>query len=271
MRQITIIATLLFFSTLTYSQVTIYYDDNGDITMRDLATHYRVAKVDTVLNKFIGEVNDFWMNDTMMETLNYDLKGYKDGVIKVTYQNGGLKIKGQYLNDLKSGKWVISTKKPLLIDFSGKKIKPNKTIDSLEICLLRKENFNVSQYIRKSDYPYIYSLISKSLSLNNKEDVLTVVEEKPYFPNGMQALGQFISAYIQYPNEALKNNIKGQVIVEFTITEDGSTSNFKIIKSLGYGCEEEAVRVLKLLPDWIPAFQRGKAVRTKFKLPITFE
>lgn len=271
MRRVTILWTLLFIATLTYSQVTIYYDDNCNITMKDLATHYRVAKVDTVLKKFIGEVKDFWGNDTVMIKLTYDLNGTKNGLIKVTNRNGDLRIKGQYLNSDKSGNWEINKQKPVTIDFNSKKKKANQTIDSLEMCLVRKENFSLSHYIKKSDYPDIYSLISKSRSNhNNKEDVFSVVEERPYFPNGMQALGQFISAYIKYPDEALKNNIKGQVIVEFTITEDGSTTDFKVAKSLGYGCDEEAIRVLKLLPDWVPGYQRGRAVRTKFKLPITF-
>jgi periplasmic protein TonB len=271
MRRITILGTLLLITTLTYSQVTVYYDDNCNITMRDLATHYRVAKVDTVLKKFVGEVSDFWGNDTVMIKLTYDLNGNRDGLIKVKSPNGGIKLTGQYSSGDKSGNWEINKEKSVLIDFNGKKVKPNQTIDSLEMCLVRKENFSVSQYIRKSDYPEIYSLISKSSSThNNKEGVFTIVEERPYFPNGMQALGQFIGAYIKYPEEALKNNIKGQVIVEFTITVDGSTTDFKIVKGLGYGCDEEAIRVLKLLPDWVPGYQHGKPVRTKFKLPITF-
>lgn len=239
--------------------------------MRDLATHYRVAKVDTVSKAFVGEVNDFWANDKVMIKIIYDLNGNRDGLIKVMDSNGSIKLTGQYSSGEKSGNWEINKRKPVLIDFNSKKTKSNPTIDSLEMCLTIKENFSVSQYIRKSDYPDIYSLISKSRSYhNNKEGMFTVVEERPYFPNGMQALGQFISAYIKYPEEALKNNVKGQVIVEFTITADGSTTDFKIVKGLGYGCDEEAIRVLKLLPDWVPGYQHGKPVRTKFKLPITF-
>jgi periplasmic protein TonB len=270
MIRIAILCILLSFTALTYAQVTIYYDDNCNITMKDLATHYRVAKVDTALKKFVGEVSDFWGNDTVMIKLTYDANGNRDGLIKVKNVNGGLKIRGQYTNGEKSGNWEIIKRKPVLIDFSNKKIKENKVIDSLEMCLLRKEMFNVSQYIRKSDYPEIYSLVSKSRSSQRKEGMFTVVEERPSFPNGMQALVQFISANIKYPEEALKNNIKGQVIIEFTIAKDGSATDFKIVKSLGYGCDEEAVRVLKLLPDWVPAYQRGKPVSMKFKLPITF-
>ena len=270
-RRVIILATFLLTTTLTYSQVTIYYDGNCNITMKDLSTHYRVANVDTVLKKFTGEVKDFWSNDSVMIKLTYDLYGNKSGLMEVTNPKGGIEIKGQYFKDRKSGNWEIHKSRLELIDFSSKKAKSNLAIDSVEKCLVTKESFSVSEYIRKSDYPDIYSLISKSRSYHsNKPGTWTVVEERPHFPSGMEALGQFIGVYLKYPDEALRNNIKGQVIVEFTITKDGSTTDFKIVKGLGYGCDEEAIRVLKLLPDWVPGYQRGKPVRTKFRLPITF-
>lgn len=236
--------------------------------MRELATHYRIAGVDTMTKKFVGEVSDYWVHDSLMVALTYDQNG-KNGQIKMRSLTGNVELTGQYLGDKREGIWKVIESDTTLIDFSVKKPKPHKTIDSLEECLRIKESFQVSQYIRKADYPEIYSLIFKphsSPTING----WTAVEERPYFPNGTKALGQFIEAFIKYPDEALKNNIKGQVDVQFTITEDGSTSDFKVISGLGYGCDEEAIRVLKLLPDWVPGYQRGKPVRTKFKLTITF-
>ena len=261
---------LLFITEHTYSQVTIYYDDDCNITMRELATHYRVSRVDTVSKKFLGEVRDYWGNDSLMTCLTYDLNGNRSGSIQTRSRNGDLRLNGLYLNGHKAGSWKVFGQKTATIDYGGKKVKLHQRVDSLETCLTKKENFSVSQFIRKSDYPEIYTLVSKSRSAYNKDATWNIIEEEPYFPKGMQALGQFIGAFIIYPEEALTNNIKGQVIVEFTITEDGSTTDFKVIKGLGYGCDEEAVRVLKLLPDWVPGYQHGKAVKTKFKLPITF-
>lgn len=239
--------------------------------MRDLATHYRVAKVDTALGRFVGEVVDYWANDTVMTKLLYDETGNREGPIEMKDAYGHRKLIGQYAKGKKIGPWEIDKGSPLSTDFSDGSVKSNQTIDSLEMRLTWKEQFNVSQYIRKSEYSTIYPLVSRSHSSHiNKEGVFSPVEERAQFPNGMEALGRFISAYINYPEEALRNKRKGQVIVEFTITEDGSTTDFKVIKSLGSGCDEEAIRVLKLLPDWVPAYQRGKAVRTKFRLPISF-
>ena len=257
-------------SSVSFSQVTIYYDGNNNITMRELATHYRIVKVDTVLRKFIGPAKDYWTNDTVMVSLTYDLNGNKEGLVQMFDVTGYLKLSGQYLHDRKEGTWEIKGSTDFTVDFNFKKVKPHPVIDSLEVSLKVKESFAVSKYIRKADYHEIYSLIFTSYSAHRSNGTWTVVEERPYFPNGMETLGKFIGAFIKYPEEALKNNIKGQVVVEFTITEDGSTTDFKIFKGLGYGCDEEAIRVLKLLPDWVPGYQRGKAVRTKFKLPITF-
>lgn len=259
---------VLLISHDVFSQVTIFYDDGCAITIRELATHYRVAKVDTATKKFEGVVDDYWNNDTVMVSLRYNQTG-KSGPIRVQHFNGIIKLAGQYVKDNRSGVWKMNGLKDS-IDFNDRKVKPNQMIDSLETCLKVKESFRVSPYIRKADYPEIYSLVSKSYSLYNNKAEWNIVEEHPYFPNGMEALGVFIEAFIKYPDEALKNNIKGQVIIEFTISEDGSTTDHKVIKGLGFGCDEEALRVLKLLPDWVPGYQNGKAVRTKFRLPITF-
>ncbi len=264
----------LFSLTLTitqcFGQTVIYYDDNAYITVRELATHYRIAKVDTVKKKFVGPIKDYWPNDTVMVGLTYDMDGNKDGLVWMQGISGNLNLKGQYSKGSRAGVWEAMGHNKSVIDFTSTTTKAHPCIDSLEAIVKAKESFQVSRYIRKADYPEIYSLVYRNHSTYSNSGGLTIVEEPPYFPNGMKALGEFIGALISYPEEALKNKIKGKVIVEFTISEDGSTKDFKIVKGLGFGCDEEAIRVLKILPDWVPGYQRGKAVKTKFQLPITF-
>lgn len=259
-------------TSLCHSQVTIYYDNTCSITMKDLATHYRIAEVDTAKGTFSGEVKDYWMNDSIMAKLTYSNKGKKDGSILIANANGEIKIKGQYTDNKKRGTWEINEPSQVIIDFNKRDVASNKTIDSIEFCISKKEEFTVGEYIRRADYAPIRPLVEMVRTHKATNDgSFSIVEERPRFPNGLQALGAFIGRYIQYPEEAVKNNIKGQVIVAFTIREDGSTSDFKIMKSVGYGCDEEAIRVLKLLPDWIPGYQRGRPVKTKFTIPITFD
>ncbi len=97
------------------------------------------------------------------------------------------------------------------------------------------------------------------------------VERMPEFPGGEDALYDFITKNLKYPQSAKDNNIQGRVFVQFTVDKDGSIINPKVASDIGGGCGEEALRVVKMMPKWIPGNQRGVKVRTQFTLPITFE
>ena len=96
------------------------------------------------------------------------------------------------------------------------------------------------------------------------------VEKMPEFPGGQAKLYQYIAANIQYPEEARKNNIRGKVTTQFVVTAEGKITNIKIIQNLGFGCDEEAIRVLSSMPDWIPGSHNGKPVPVTFYLPVKF-
>ncbi len=105
-----------------------------------------------------------------------------------------------------------------------------------------------------------------------EEDVqiFTVVENDPEFPGGMEALYKFLRDNIKYPQLARDNNITGRVYVTFVVEKDGSIANPRILKDIGGGCGQEAIRVVKSMPKWTPGKQRGKAVRVQFNLPVSF-
>ena len=97
-----------------------------------------------------------------------------------------------------------------------------------------------------------------------------MVETDPEFPGGLDSLARFIKANLRYPEEALKQGIEGRVFVSFVIEEDGSVSNVRLLRDIGGGCGQEAVRVVKMMPKWKPARQKGKAVRSQYNLPVQF-
>lgn len=97
------------------------------------------------------------------------------------------------------------------------------------------------------------------------------VETQPQFPGGDDSLYNFIYSNLRYPQEAIDNGIEGRVFITFVIEKDGSITGIKILRDIGYGCGEEAVRVLKMMPKWIPSKQRGNPVRTQYNMPINFE
>ena len=104
-----------------------------------------------------------------------------------------------------------------------------------------------------------------------EEEVFLVVEEEREFPGGLDALSKFIADNIKYPQLAKENNITGRVFVSFVVEKDGRVGQVKILRDIGGGCGNEAVRVVKMMPKWKPGKQRGKAVRSQFNLPVNFD
>ena len=96
------------------------------------------------------------------------------------------------------------------------------------------------------------------------------MENDPEFPGGVEAMYKYLAQNIKYPQLARENNITGKVYVEFVVEKDGSVSNVKVLRDIGGGCGQEAVRVVKSMPKWSPGKQRGKAVRVQYRLPVNF-
>lgn len=101
-------------------------------------------------------------------------------------------------------------------------------------------------------------------------EIFTIVEEQPSFPGGEAALMEYLGKNISYPPMAKESGIQGTVFVTFVVEPNGSVTNVKILRGIGGGCDEEAVRVVKNMPAWKPGKQRGKPVRVQFNLPIKF-
>jgi len=104
----------------------------------------------------------------------------------------------------------------------------------------------------------------------NEPQIFTIVEEMPSFPGGETALFKFLEKTMEYPPMAIDAGIKGVVYVTFVVDEEGRVNDHKVLRGIGGGCDEEAVRVVKAMPNWIPGKQRGKPVRVQYNLPIRF-
>jgi protein TonB len=114
------------------------------------------------------------------------------------------------------------------------------------------------------------SVNAYSQSKEQDDAVYSMVSEQPSFPGGMQEMMKFISENRKYPAEAKAKDIHGKVIVAFVVERDGSLGDVKIRRGIGYGCDEEAIRVIKSMPKWTPGKQNGKAVRVSMMLPVSF-
>ena len=97
-----------------------------------------------------------------------------------------------------------------------------------------------------------------------------IQETLPSFRGGERKMYEFIQNNLVYPQEAKDASVEGRVFVEFYIEKDGTVCDAKVLRGIGYGCDEEALRVIGLMPKWYPGKQRGKAVRVRYTLPVNF-
>ncbi len=111
--------------------------------------------------------------------------------------------------------------------------------------------------------------LNRSFESNN--EIFTVVEEAPFFPGGESAWLEFLGDNLQYPVIARESGVQGKVWASFVVDKFGKVSNIRIERGIGGGCDEEVLRVLKLMPRWNPGKINGKMVSSMFRLPINFK
>ncbi len=114
----------------------------------------------------------------------------------------------------------------------------------------------------------IHDLLLRKPSITQQE--YTIVDKQPSFPGGVNALQHYIGRNQIYPDAARKANISGRVYVSFSVNPNGGLQHVSLLKGIGMGCDEEAIRLVKRMPKWIPGRLDGKAVRVKYNLPIAF-
>lgn len=142
--------------------------------------------------------------------------------------------------------------------------------DDVEI----KQDFNVVSFEPNANILSSIGKINVQIDKNTPIDeqvIYTSVEKEASYPGGEEALINFLSKSLKYPQLAKEIGTKGKVVVGFIVEKDGSITDIKLIRDIGAGCGQEAKRVVSLMPKWSPAQQKGKPVRQQFFLPITFQ
>lgn len=103
------------------------------------------------------------------------------------------------------------------------------------------------------------------------EETRLLVEQLPEYPGGVVEFMKWLTKTLKYPDEALRRHTEGKVMVNFIVEKDGSLSNIKVVKSAGKLLDDEALRVMNLMPKWSPGKDKGKPCRTLMAIPIVFE
>lgn len=104
---------------------------------------------------------------------------------------------------------------------------------------------------------------------DNKE--FLSVEVSPSFVGGVSEMYKFLGKTLKYPSAAQRQNVEGRVYMSFVVEKDGSITDVHVMKGIGFGCDEEATRAVKLMPKWISGKQNGRNVRVRFTIPVAFK
>lgn len=116
----------------------------------------------------------------------------------------------------------------------------------------------------------VYEVPLEAPNEEKVDEIFSIVEQKPEPVGGMVKFYEYVAANIEYPAQARRMSIQGKVYVRFVVEKDGRITDVEVLKGIGGGCDEEAIRVLSNAPKWIPGKQRGRAVRVYMSVPIIF-
>ena len=110
----------------------------------------------------------------------------------------------------------------------------------------------------------------KTVVAKKNQQVFDVVEKMPEYPGGQAALFEYLQKNVKYPADAEKKKVEGRVLVTFVVNTDGSITDIEVVRKTFPSLDAEAVRVISGMPKWKPGEQKGKKVRVKYTVPLTF-
>jgi protein TonB len=117
---------------------------------------------------------------------------------------------------------------------------------------------------------YVSAPVMEEEAVPVEEEIFTVVEAMPEFPGGEAAMYKYLQDHMKYPVMAIESGISGKVYVTFVVEKDGSITDIRLLRGIGGGCDEEAIRVVQNMPNWTPGKQRNIPVRVQFILNVKF-
>ena len=228
-----------------------------------------------------GEYVYYYENGKKKRTENY-IKSRLNGSFSDWYENGNPQSKGEYIesekgfsSEMKIYDFWNSKNEHTVINGNGlfeENGKKSSTKGNLKNGLKDGEWKGFNE-ITKYQYSDIYNngkfISGKSINSEGIERHYDALESRPLPPKGINDFYKFIGASFVKTKEAVINKITGKIIVQFVIEKNGKIVEPKILKPLGYGLDEEAMRVIALYENWIPGQQRGVPVRILYSIPIT--
>ncbi len=222
---------------------TIYYNKDWYKCNRTEALYYRLIIKNT---KVSYTVTDYFISNNQPQMVAEFLSlnpEQKNGPCTYYRENGEKKSEGVYKKNNKVDQWIFWDE--------------------------GRQDSSIQNF--KTDGTTTWIRRSEQQKKKDEESEFISVEHMPTFPGGDVALKTFLKRNLSYPSEAIKQNIKGDVMVEFLVSADGSLRNIKILHDIGGGCGDETIRLVKIMPAWNPGKQGGVGVNVKMVIPVTFK
>ena len=237
---------------------TTYYNKDWKKTSSENADYYRIRKI----NGTIYNINYYFKSGGIVEQGEYSSLSpeIRHGHFIAYYENGFKKSEYNCVNDTLQGEsldYYPSGKLKSKTHFLNNKKDGDFYEYSENDSLLRKKVFKAGYFVSCDGQ-------------EDSTDIYTKVDIFPEFPEGEYARQEFLAKNLKYPKEARENEIQGTVFIEFIVESDGSITNTKVLKGIGGGCDEECLRIIRLMPKWNSGKEFGKSVRVRFVLPIKF-
>ncbi|HMG88532.1 MAG TPA: TonB family protein [Chryseolinea sp.] len=206
------------------------------------------------VNKEIKKIHEYQADAYVLRS--YSVDQYSSILISSTLKLNGLGVVSSFHDGL-------ILKRLIAMKQQTKKVSPWKLGALSVLCAVLFTVFACSEE-QKSD-------VTNSESHKLNKDIFVIVEQMPEFKGGINAFNKHITDAISYPSEALQKRIEGRVDVQFVVDKNGSLSDVEIIKGIGAGCDEEALRAIRNTPSFKPGSQNGKPVRVRMVVPIMFK
>ena len=265
----TLLILIAVFSFLrVFSQDTIYFDKDWKKTSKSVAKFYRIHSSEGSKTK----IADYYITDTLQMT--GFAKGYNlarldgsfisEGPFVYYHTNGKIRSKGSYKNNIKVGEWLYFYPEGQLHITENYDSKGRFT-----------ENFIVyypDGKVRRSDL-YKKGVLQKGncYIASGNDTTWFPYEIMPEYPGGDEARNRFLAENIIYPFQAMNQGIEGNVYLSFVIDVDGSLVDIVLLQGVSPVIDDEALRVVRLMPKWKPGSQDGKPVRVLFRMPVYFK
>lgn len=160
-----------------------------------------------------------------------------------------------------------------IIKFLPPKVTEKEVVEEEEMPTIEeiKQNETGSVAVEGTGEVVFEEPVQEIVAPSDEDVIFTVVEQQAQFPDGMEAMYKFIQKNMKYPAAPRRMGIEGSVFVQFVVDKEGNISDIQVIKGIHADCDKEAMRVVKMMPPWKPGKQNGRAVKSRFVLPIKFK